>query len=128
MTIKWEPVEDRKRPSRKQIAAMFLEQLGKCKNCGGRLEVKGNVPVNVIVEHCNPLWRTGTNDRENLALFCKPCAADKTAVEATQRAKTKRQRDAHIGAKQPSKRPMMGSKASGWKCKMGPNGKEWVKR
>lgn len=124
----WLLPEDRKPLTRKQRAALFLRQDGLCPCCSQKLHIKGHEDVTIIDEHVNPLWRGGSNDLSNRELWCSKCASDKTSGESTQRGKTLRQRDAHIGAKKPSKRPMMGSKASGWKCKMGPNGKEWVKR
>jgi 5-methylcytosine-specific restriction endonuclease McrA len=125
---RWELVEDRKPLTRKQVAALFLRQDGRCALCSQKLETKGHVPVNFIDEHLKPLSMLGTNDLENRALVCKPCARSKTDTETPIRAKAYRQRDRAIGALKPSGRPLAGSKRSGWKCRLGPNGKEWVKR
>ena len=128
MSITWELPVDRKYLTRKQVAELFLKQNGRCPVCDQKLETKGNVPVDVIREHLNPLWLTGDNDLQNMALLCKPCATVKTAEEATQRGKMLRQRDAHIGAKRPSKNPIRGSKASGWKCRLTSEGPKWERR
>jgi 5-methylcytosine-specific restriction endonuclease McrA len=124
----WLLSEDRVPLSRKQKAELFMRQDGKCPQCGQKLHIKGHEGVTIIDEHVNPLWRGGANDLANRELWCSKCASEKTAQEAAQRGKTLRQRDGHIGAKPASKRPMPGGKASGWKCRLGPNGKEWVKR
>jgi 5-methylcytosine-specific restriction endonuclease McrA len=128
MSITWELPVDRKYLTRKQVAELFLRQQGRCIACTGRLETKGNVPVDVIREHMQPLFLGGDNDLQNMALLCKPCATVKTAKEATQRGKMLRQRDAHIGAKRPSRNPMRGSKASGWKCRLTADGPKWERR
>jgi 5-methylcytosine-specific restriction endonuclease McrA len=62
--------------------------MGKCKACGERLDFakKGQV----VDEHIIPLFSGGTNDTENRALLCKPCATDKTSAEAPDRAKVRR--------------------------------------
>jgi 5-methylcytosine-specific restriction enzyme A len=114
----WTLPEDRKPLTRKQIAALFLRQDGKCPNCGQKLETKGNRPVEFIDEHVNPLWRGGSNDLKNRELWCIPCTKPKTAKEAGERAKGLNIRDKHIGAKKPKGPPMPGSKNSKWKKPM----------
>lgn len=70
-----------------------------------------------IAEHIQPLALDGTNDDSNLGVTHEKCAKLKTAKEAVDRAKGRRIAAKHFGAKK-SKRPMMGSRASGWKRKM----------
>lgn len=111
----WHIPEDRKPLTSKQYAELFLAQDGKCAHCGQRLEVKGGQEVEVIDEHVEPLWRAGTNAMNNRQLWCKPCTKPKTSREATERAKSNRVRAKHIGASKPKSRPLMGSKASGWR-------------
>jgi 5-methylcytosine-specific restriction endonuclease McrA len=94
---KWSIPEERKPLTRKQRAELFLRQDGKCPTCGQRLETKGGRPV-CIDEHVNPLWRLGSNDLANRELWCVPCTRPKTAQEATERGKSTRVRDKHIGA------------------------------
>lgn len=114
---RWSKPEERKPLTRKQIAELFLRQQGRCPICTMRLETKGHEPVEFIDEHMEPLWRSGTNDLNNRALVCKPCASAKTVKETSERAKGYRVRDKFIGAKK-ARNPMPGSKASGWKKKL----------
>lgn len=80
--------EPRRPLTRAQIAELTLRQMGKCLRCGERLDfaTKGAV----IDEHLRPLADGGTNDTDNRAFFCKPCATPKTAKEARDRGKSKR--------------------------------------
>lgn len=113
----WTLPEPREKLTRKQFAALFLRQDGRCGNCDQRLEVKGGKPV-CVDEHLNPLWRGGTNALENRELWCVPCTKPKTATEAGERAKGLNVRDKHIGAKKRKGPPMPGSKDSKWKKPM----------
>lgn len=78
----------RKPLTRAQIAEITLRQMGKCLRCGERLDfaTKGAV----IDEHLMPLADGGTNETDNRAFLCKPCAKPKTAKEARDRGKSKR--------------------------------------
>jgi 5-methylcytosine-specific restriction endonuclease McrA len=78
----------RKPLTRSQLAELVLAQMGKCKACGNRLDFakKGQV----IDEHLTPLAEGGTNETDNRALYCKPCATAKTGKEVPARAKSKR--------------------------------------
>lgn len=126
--------EKRKYLTKKRIVELFTAQDGRCANCQQKLAAKGYMLAgdpggeDFIVEHVTALNFLGTNDISNLQLWCKPCATVKTAKEATQRGKMLRQRDAHIGAKRPSKNPIRGSKASGWKCRLTSEGPKWERR
>jgi 5-methylcytosine-specific restriction endonuclease McrA len=80
---------EKRRPlTRAQIAEITLRQLGKCARCSERLDfaTKGAV----IDEHLHPLADGGTNETDNRAFYCKPCAKPKTAKEARDRGKSKR--------------------------------------
>lgn len=80
---------EKRRPlTRAQIAEITLRQMGKCLRCGERLDfgTKGAV----IDEHLMPLADGGTNETDNRAFLCKPCAKPKTAKEARDRGKSKR--------------------------------------
>ena len=125
MTRTWEPMDPRTKLTRKQIAALFLAQDGRCVLCGQKLQTKGHTPVEFIDEHMIPRWAGGPESQENRALVCKPCAKDKTAAEAPVRAKGLRARDKFIGAKVRKGPPMPGTRASQWKQKL--NG-EWERR
>lgn len=125
---RWFIPERRKALTRKEYVSLFMEQDGRCGNCGQRLEVKGGSEVElepddpgfkVRDEHVKPLWKGGDNDLSNRQLWCLPCTKPKDASEATERAKCNEVRDKHIGAPMPRKsRPMAGTKASGWRRKM----------
>jgi hypothetical protein len=112
---RWRLPEDRKPLTRKQYAALFLKQDGRCACCGQRLEIKGGRDVEATGgapatdEHLQPLSMLGTNEMWNRELWCKPCATVKTSAEAPIRAKSDRIRDSHIGAKK-SKTPLPGSR------------------
>ncbi len=81
-------MQKRKPLTRSQLATLILSQEGRCKACGERLDFakKGQV----VDEHLCPLAEGGTNETENRALYCKPCATAKTIKEAPARAKSKR--------------------------------------
>lgn len=78
----------RKPLTRSQLATLILSQEGRCKACGERLDFSR--PKQVVDEHLCPLAEGGTNETENRALYCKPCATAKTIKEAPARAKSKR--------------------------------------
>ena len=114
----WEPLDPRSKLTRKQIATLFLAQDGLCPLCGQKLHTKGHLPVQFIDEHLQPRWQGGSENIDNRALVCRPCATEKTAAEAPVRAKGLRVRDSFIGAKKSKSRPIPGSKASGLRKRM----------
>ncbi len=120
----WTIPEERDRLTRKQIAALFLRQDGRCPECDQKLMIKGGQPV-FVDEHVNPLWRGGTNELKNREMWCAACTKPKTAAEATQRAKALSVRDKHIGAKKTKGRPIPGSKASGQRKRMSGKVEKW---
>ena len=80
---------EKRRPlTRAQIAEITLRQLGKCARCSERLDFATRGAV--IDEHLHPLADGGTNETDNRAFYCKPCAKPKTAKEARDRGKSKR--------------------------------------
>lgn len=117
---RWTIPERRKPLTPKQYVELFLRQDGRCGcGCNARLEVKGGVEVEIIDEHIQPLFRGGSNDLDNRALFSKPCAIAKTREEATERAKGRRAMERYIGAPKRRKgRPLAGTVESGWRHKM----------
>lgn len=68
-------------------------------------------------EHIVPFALGGKDDPENLAPVHWGCHKPKTGGDITMIAKGKRVQAKRFGVKR-SKRPMMGSKRSGWKKKM----------
>lgn len=106
-------VERRKPLTDKQRLQLLIANDGRCCICGGKIDGVHEM----WDEHVNPLWLNGDNSAENRAPAHVRCARTKTAAEATKRAKGRRVAEKHYGAKR-SKRPMPGSRASGWKRKM----------
>ncbi len=104
----------------KQRLKLFIAHDGKCCVCGGKI----GVHEKWIDEHKLPLWLGGTNDESNRAPAHVSCAREKTDKEATERAKGRSVAEKHYGAKK-SKRPMPGSRASGWKKTFSDG---WMKR
>lgn len=88
------------------------KQEGRC-TCGALFDVKTKAQF----DHITPLWLGGENREANLQALCPTCHKAKTATEATVRAKVNRLRSAKVEPKKKG-RPMMGSKASGWKRKI----------
>lgn len=72
------------------------------------------------IEHVIPRWAGGKDTIDNMRPALQRFHKEKTAKEATERAKGTRIKNKHGGFHR-SKNPMMGSKASGWKKPM--NGK-----
>lgn len=71
------PKPEERRPLTKwEFATLYLEQQGKCARCSARLE-KGQT----IDEHLQPLDALGSNDLSNRALYCRPCASEKTSKQ-----------------------------------------------
>ncbi len=112
----------RRHISTKARVAVFERHKETCHLCAGRI----NAGEEWDISHAIPLAIGGADDESNWLPAHRKCHRLHTAsVDAPRIAKTKRQYAAHIGAKAPSRNPLPGSKASGWKRKM--NG-EWVKR
>lgn len=87
---------------------------GHCEKCGNRL-----FPGRIHYDHVIPDALGGEPTLENCEVLCTPCHGAKTSGEDVPRiAKSKRVRNNHIGAKPPSRNPLPGSRASGWKRKM----------
>ena len=113
-------MSERREFSRKIRAIVFLRAGGCCERCGARLK-SGEGEI----DHVIPCALGGDATADNAVLLCRPCHKPKTADDIRRIRKADRQRDRHTGAMPKSKRPLMGSKASGWKQKI--TG-EWVKR
>lgn len=77
----------RERLSKWDFAILFLRQQGQCARCSARLE-RGQT----IDEHLQPLDHLGTNELSNRALYCRPCARQKTSKDLAASAKARRLR------------------------------------
>lgn len=106
----------RRRLSRLQRATIFEDAQGLCCIC--HLSIHAGRGERWIVEHVKPLWLGGEDEFTNMLPAHERCAIAKTVSEAPVKAKTDRQRASHLGIKRRQSRPMIGSRASGWKRKM----------
>ncbi len=91
-----------------------------CQMCFRPTDIKG-----VDLDHHIPLEIGGDDTEENLRPLCRPCHRLKTAGDATDIARAKARQAKHRGLKAPSRNPLPGSRASGWKQKLSG---EWVRR
>lgn len=117
MTTPHDPyaVEKRKALSPKQRMQLFVDRGGVCCVCKGKI----HVAEKWIVEHLDPLSRTGTNDLSNLDVAHEKCARSKTSKEATERSKIRSVATKHFGAGKKRKgAPMPGSRDSKWKRRL----------
>ncbi|GJE54535.1 HNH endonuclease [Methylobacterium thuringiense] len=62
----------------------------------------------VEFDHILPDWMGGEPSLENCSPLCPPCHRAKTAQDAANRAKTKRQADAFDGVKDPHRQKLQG--------------------
>lgn len=100
-------------------AAAALRADGRCEGlvdgvrCGLKLQTGRFQYDHIVADSIG-----GKPTLDNCAVLCPRCHGEKTRKLDTPRAaKTKRQRDKHTGA-MVSRRPLLGSKASGWKKPM----------
>jgi 5-methylcytosine-specific restriction endonuclease McrA len=100
-------------PKSVRVAA-FERACRKCECCTAPL-----YPGNYEYDHIKADGFNGEPTLINCRVLCKSCHKTKTTREDGPRfTKSNRQRAGHIGAKTQKGRPMMGTKASGWKKKM----------
>lgn len=94
--------------------AAYERSGGHCESCTAPLS-----PGHIHYDHVIPDGLGGEPVLDNCACICSACHGRKTAKQDVPRiAKAKRQRADHIGAKSKTRRPMPGSRASGWKRRM----------
>ena len=95
-----------------------LEMLFKADNRCQSCQAKIHPGQRWEIDHIIPLALGGPDSLENMQILCKICHRFKTNQrDITQIAKAKRLEIKHFGAGAVTKRPMLGSKASGWKKK-----------
>lgn len=91
-----------------------------CQMCFQPTGVKG-----FDLDHNIPLEIGGDDTEDNLRPLCRPCHKLKTKGDISDIRRAQRREAGHNGAKAPPRRPLPGSKASGWKQKLSGG---WVRR
>lgn len=82
------------------------------------------VKLRVLQRFCG-----GENREKNLQPLCEFCEPDKTRADISEKSKTADMAKAAFGLKEPSGRPIPGSRRSRWKHKLGKIGREaWERR
>lgn len=105
----------RRRLTTKMRLQVFERAGGLCDICGGKIHA-GDRWEN---SHRIPLEAGGPDDETNWFPAHYKCHRDQTAkIDIPLVAKLKRISASHKGAKAPSRNPLPGSKASGWRRKM----------
>jgi len=120
----WIGKTDDAMPPKSVVLRLAKKQGGRCGKCGRKL-----LPGHFIREHLKPLWDGGENRESNLELWCvSPCASEKTAGEATQRAEANRKQAYQLGLKTETqkRRPFPGGKGSKWKRAYDRKTQRWV--
>ena len=105
---------DRREFPRKVKLIAFQRCHGKCEKC--------EVPLSVghfIYDHIIAWELSRDSSVDNCQVVCSNCDAPKTAKDQTVIAKSNRVRDNHIGARNPSRHPLPGSRRSPFKMKIG---------
>lgn len=101
-------------PARVKVR-IVLRQNGICAcGCGQKLGAAGE---RIEFDHTTALVLGGSNDENNLRALRRPCHRLKTNADVAQKSTEARKRAKHLGIKTP-KRPMPGSRASGWKRRL----------
>jgi 5-methylcytosine-specific restriction endonuclease McrA len=103
----------RKHLSARRRAEIFNAHAGVCSLCNGRIQAVEAWEI----EHTIPVAMGGTDDAENLTVVHVKCHRAKTKEDVGNIAKAKRREGRHMGFVT-SKRPLPGSKASGWRRRM----------
>ena len=98
MTWEFPEVHERINFGTRARERIFLKEKGVCHIC----ELKIQVGERWEIEHRDPLWAGGSPLEADCLVAHVKCHKKKTAAEAPQRAKERRIRQKHIGAKQRS--------------------------
>lgn len=92
---------------------VFVRFDGVCQECGVKI-----VGRHWICDHRTAIINGGENRENNLGPIHEACDKTKTAGDVALKSKVYRKKAKHLGIKLKKSKPMMGSRASGWKRKM----------
>ena len=96
--------------------AMLFKANHRCQSCQAKIHPGQKWEI----DHIIPLALGGPESLDNMQILCKICQRFKADfLDITPIAKAKRLEIKHFGTVAVTKRPMLGSKASGWKKKFG---------
>lgn len=109
------PTTPRRAMGRMRRLRIFEAGKGVCILCG--LKIDG-VREAWTVEHKIALGLGGEDTDENCGPAHERCRRTKDKQDVADISRAKRRKARHLGIKKPSGRPLMGTKASGWKIKM----------
>ena len=87
--------DPRIRLTEQQVAKLFLERHGCCRECGRKLTSRDDY----VIEHVIALENGGTNDFDNLGLTCMWCKPEKDARDHSQAGKQRRTATKHLVSK-----------------------------
>jgi len=104
------PTDDAPVPPRVRLRA-FERAHGRCHLCTRKIGAGEYWECDHVAALCNG----GANRESNLAPACRNCCKRKTARDVAEKAVGYRKRAKHLGIAPKRARPMMGSRASGWK-------------
>lgn len=104
--------DDARVPDRVRVR-LFLRSGGRCAHCGRSIRTGDTWEC----DHRTALANGGTHVESNLQVLCSWCHKKKSKADVGLKSATYESRKRHLGLKK-SKRPLPGSKASGWKRKM----------
>jgi 5-methylcytosine-specific restriction protein A len=101
-------IDDRRAMTPARKRRIWEAWKGKCWFCRMPVPVEG---PEVVYDHVTQLWLKGSDADEDIGpIHAEPCNKLKTAADATQRAKTKRQKAKHDGTWPESKAKIRGGK------------------
>ena len=98
--------DPRIRITEQQVAKLFLERHGCCRECGRKLTARDQY----IVEHVIALENGGTNDFENLGITCSWCKPIKDARDHAQAGKQRRTASKHFISRSMRKKSALSKK------------------
>jgi 5-methylcytosine-specific restriction protein A len=104
----------RRRFNPKDLEDLLAKFKGQCRMC--LVEIGGGTGLEW--DHRIPLAIGGDDELTNLEPLCRKCHRLKTNGDMATIAKTRRQRQDHLGIKNPNRRRMPGSRDSNVKIKM----------